>query len=337
MSNLKLYTPCITDDAAYYSYVLNIDSNGTFNITVDQAYKDLSADQLIFSCKSAGNSKGIEVNLLQDKTGIEIVTSDGVSSYTDTLSISFTDNKLYSNVFVWSGIVGDDAFFSNGGTLQIIDTTNWLTWTGDSSTNLYIGCDSGTNLVKSSFATENQTATNHFNHNEGATVYDEGGVYNITLGTGNWQSILEHQAANTLRSYDVWQNDSTNEYILFYFKDNGTAFKTDGDTLTGYTWLTQIQDYAYISKYNGFKIVDPRDDITLLGYDEITDIAEDGYIFYNEVDGVIKGLIIYEEKQAGECYNKAVDNMDSMLLNALQDNTGEYIFDSNNEYIITRE
>lgn len=335
MANLPLYTPCLKDDTVNYTFTLA--GQSTFIIHVAHLYDEvLTSKQLLFKSKLDGNNKGIEVNVLQDKSGIEIITSDGVTSYTDTFTIDLSEAKIYNTTFAWSGIVGENVFFSNGGTFQEITTTNWLEWTGSASDVLHIGCDNETILLENDITSSEGSSYSNYLYNEGLNSYNDSGVVSATLTTGNWQTLLEYPFYNTQRSYDVWINDTTGDYILFYFTASDVPVKPNGSTLTGYTWVTTITEPTYISKYNGFKVLDPRDGVTLLGYDDITDISEDGYIFYNEEDDLIKGLVIYSEKQTGECYNKAIESMDSMLINALQDSLGEYIYDSNSEYIITQ-
>ena len=42
-----------------------------------------------------------------------------------------------------------------------------------------------------------------------------------------------------LDGFDLWQNDSDDTYLRYPFYIDGTSIKTDGDTITGYTWVAR--------------------------------------------------------------------------------------------------
>ena len=87
-----------------------------------------------------------------------------------------------------------------------------------------------------------------FGETSGTTVYNK---LNNTHGTINGTTTAVHSISdyqepyNLNNGFDLWQNDSTSAYLRVPFDKDGNSIKTDGDTITGYTWISRNPGSLY--------------------------------------------------------------------------------------------
>ncbi len=94
--------------------------------------------------------------------------------------------------------------------------------------------------------TPNKTYRYDFSEGAGTTVYDRGTgspvngtIQNADLTTF-WGTDDKATPFNLLNGFDLWQNDTdASVYLRVPFDVNGNSIKTDGDAVTGYTWISR--------------------------------------------------------------------------------------------------
>lgn len=77
-----------------------------------------------------------------------------------------------------------------------------------------------------------------------AIIYDCGqnknnGTVRNAILTSFWDFDEKSSILNLSDGFDLWQNDSDSEYLRIPFDTDGNSIKTDGDTVTGYTWVAK--------------------------------------------------------------------------------------------------
>lgn len=81
-----------------------------------------------------------------------------------------------------------------------------------------------------------------FAESDGVISYDTvnalDGTWQGTL-TNLWQLSDTANPDNLRNGFDLWDNDSTTGLLRVPFRADGTSIKTDGDTITGYTWISR--------------------------------------------------------------------------------------------------
>jgi len=81
----------------------------------------------------------------------------------------------------------------------------------------------------------------NFGEGDGSKIFNrvDGSEHLVNGALTNFWGTSDTQIPyNQLNGFDLWENDSTSELLRVPFDVNGDSIKTDGDTLTGYTWLS---------------------------------------------------------------------------------------------------
>lgn len=144
------------------------------------------------------------------------------------------------------------------------------------------------------------------------------------LGTAAtfWDTSDTARPDNLLDGFDLWENDTTGDYLRVPFDVNKASIKTDGDTITGYTWVSRnpfnkgghngaentLKDQqapALILATSSFA-VNPRFDAlgvpTKYGRSDLYNDYEEKHIQFADVDSIepsVINLITYKEPQSG--------------------------------------
>lgn len=93
-----------------------------------------------------------------------------------------------------------------------------------------------------------------FGEATGDTVHNkiDGQPHGTITGTEPYFGTSDLQRPNNLiDGFDLWQNDTDQSYLYVPFDVNGNSIKTDGDTITGYTWVSKNEGISSNNVYNG--------------------------------------------------------------------------------------
>jgi len=126
-------------------------------------------------------------------------------------------------------------------------TTNLLTNDGSVQIGRYAGgsdfFSGGIDYVK--ITTPSETYRYDFGEGADNIIYDRNPInpINGTIVDANlddfWDVDEKATPNNLINGFDLWQNDTDGSYIRIPVDTDGNSILTNGDTLTGYTWISK--------------------------------------------------------------------------------------------------
>jgi len=165
----------------------------------------------------------------------------------------------------------------------------------------------------------------NFSETSGTNVYGKitKNSYNIQGTLINvWQTSDEQRPNNLFDGYDTWINDTTSEILRVLFDDNGDSIKTDGDTITGYTWKSKNLGIGEDGKGNNMS---ETKHLLAGGYGELSSQEVLDHpdfntkifcaIYYNDAIVVaISDIITYPEEPNEECKAQTIAYLNGLTL-----------------------
>ncbi len=153
------------------------------------------------------NNTWYDYTIRRDELDIEIEINGGIGS--NTLSVGDNIDFVISSLYIREGTL-DLGFNGKTNGIEIIDDNIQVLKYKDSEGDGNISYDTSGN--------ENNGTITNITH----STDDKSKPYNLIYG------------------FDLWQNDVTpTDYIRVPFTTSGASIKTDGDIITGYTWVSK--------------------------------------------------------------------------------------------------
>lgn len=230
---------------------------------------------------SGGYSGSVQgISSLMTSTGmIRLFISNGTTLTSRSTGYILPLNEFVFYEVIWAGSASDDLILRIDGQ-QVYSVVAGTTWSGDSAADIslsgYLNGLFGTvNISYSRFMYRNSMKEYDIMFSTGAEniAYDVAPasngrqpanctLMNITEATF-WGTDSESMHYNLFNGFDLWQNDTTDAYLRVPFDNTGNSILTEGDTLSGYTWVsrnpsgkwhnnaeTQIEQYAVPELYS---------------------------------------------------------------------------------------
>jgi len=140
---------------------------------------------------------------------------------------------------------------------------------------------------------------------------------NITEST--FWSNTANQPYNFINGCDVWKRISDNKLLYYSFDLDGESIKTQGDTVTGYTWVTKLPSLklsqysdCYVKLYENPAQFNADTELFWFNADgtakaktttELSNNTVVGDYSFNKLD---KGLLMYDPAISGSCKDKTM-------------------------------
>jgi len=200
----------------------------------------------------------------------------------------------------------------------------------------------------------------------GTAMYDRSGNGNHGTATNITESTFRTvesegivRPINLIDGFDLWLRDSDSKELKIVFDNDGNSIKTDGDTITGYTWdsihpqlgtdgklfhndaETEFRDYESPAMNNSDKLLptkylfDASGIAQDISYDEMTYDEQSAHVIVmNAKANEKKDRIVYDSVQTGDNLDDVYDFIDDLTS---RDSNNNANLDENDEDILTEE